>query len=71
MKENILPYKCKCGGTLIRSYAHVVFFDIDFGVKECDFCEQCYSEYLDDEVMAEIKKEVQKRKLLWKKDFSQ
>ena len=32
--EKILPYKCRCGGTLKKSQTNVEFFGIDFGIKE-------------------------------------
>lgn len=63
MKTTILPYKCTCGGTLKKSHAQVEFFGIDFGVKECEVCTKCNSEYLSDEVLDEIEEEVKKRKL--------
>ncbi len=63
MAEKILPYKCNCGGTLKKSYTMVEFFGIDFGVKECEVCTKCGSEYLDDATLEEIEKEVKKRKL--------
>ena len=53
-----LSYKCKCGGTLKQSHSHVEFFGIDFGVKDCEVCIKCGSEYLDDSVMEEIEQKV-------------
>ena len=63
MKEKILDHKCKCGGTMKISKTQVEFFGIDFGIRECEVCTKCNSEYLSDEVMAEIEKEVKKKKL--------
>lgn len=63
MAEEILPYKCNCGGILKKGHASVEFFGIDFGVRECEFCTSCGSEYLSDEVLDEVEKEVKKRKL--------
>jgi len=61
VKEKILPYKCKCGGKLKKSQTQVEFFGIDFGIKECEVCTACGSEYLGDEVMEEIEQEIKKR----------
>ncbi len=63
MKETILPYKCKCGGILKKSRTQVDFFGIDFGIRECEVCTKCNSEYLSDEVLDQIESEVKKRKL--------
>ena len=63
MQEKILPYKCNCGGTLRKSQTQVEFFGIDFGIRECEVCSQCGSEYLDDETMEIIEKEVKKQGL--------
>ena len=63
MSEEILPYKCNCGGTLKKSHTQVEFFGIDFGIRKCEVCTKCNSEYLDDEVLNEIEKEVKERKL--------
>ncbi len=63
MPEEILPYKCKCGGTLKKSRTEVEFFGIGFGIRECEICTKCNSEYLSDEVLEEIEKEVKKKKL--------
>lgn len=61
--ENILPYKCNCGGILKKSHTQVEFFGIDFGIKECEVCTGCNSEYLSNEVLEEIEQEVKKKKL--------
>lgn len=61
--EKVLPYNCKCGGKMKKSHCGVEFFGIDFGLKECEVCTACQSEYLDDAVLEEIEKEVKKRKL--------
>ncbi len=63
MKSDVLEYKCNCGGTLKKSQTHVEFFGIDFGIKKCEICTSCSSEYLDNEVLHEIEQEVKKRKL--------
>lgn len=61
--EKILSYKCRCGGVLKKSQCSVEFFGIDFGVRECEVCTSCNSEYLDDATLAEVEQEVKKRKL--------
>ncbi len=61
--EKILPYKCRCGGTLKWSGCPVEFYGIDFGIRKCEICTSCGSEYLDDNTMQEIEQEVKKRKL--------
>jgi len=61
--EKILPYKCNCGGTLKESHTQVEFFGIDFGIKKCEVCSKCGSEYLDEKALEEIEKEVKKKKL--------
>ena len=63
MKNETLEYKCNCGGVLKKSQTHVEFFGIDFGIKKCEICANCGSEYLDNEVLYEIEQEVKKRKL--------
>src|SRR3989338_5982157 len=63
MVEKIIPYKCNCGGTLKKSHAPVEFFGIDFGIRDCEVCTKCGSEYLDDNTLYKIEKEVKKRKL--------
>ncbi|MBI2670539.1 hypothetical protein HYX18_00965 [Candidatus Woesearchaeota archaeon] len=63
MVEEILSYKCNCGGILKKSHTNVEFFGIDFGIKECEVCTKCDSEYLSDEVLDEIEQEVKKKKL--------
>lgn len=63
MKEEVLPYKCKWGGTLKRSYTEVEFFGIDFGTKECEVCTKCNSEYLSDAIMDGIEEETRKFKI--------
>ena len=63
MAEKILPYKCGCGGILKKSQTHVEFFGIDFGIRECEVCTRCNSEYLNDKVIEEIEQEVKKKKL--------
>ncbi|MBI4146646.1 hypothetical protein HY489_04900 [Candidatus Woesearchaeota archaeon] len=63
MVDEILPYPCKCGGVLKRSKTSVEFFGIDFGIKSCEVCAKCGSEYLDDETVEEIEMELKKRKI--------
>ena len=63
MKEKILPYPCRCGGTLKTSQCTVEFFGIDFGVRNCEVCTTCNAEYLDDQTLQEIELEVKKKKL--------
>ena len=53
--------KCRCGGELIYSQCEVEFFGIDFGIKKCEICKECNAEYLDNETMKFIEKEVKKR----------
>lgn len=63
MPEEILPYNCNCGGILKKSHTQVEFFGIDFGIRECEICTKCGSEYLNDEVLDKIEQEVKKKKL--------
>ncbi len=63
VKEDILPYPCKCGGTLKKSQTSVEFFGIDFGIRPCEACTKCGSEYLDDDTIDAIEKELKKRKI--------
>lgn len=63
MKEKILDYNCRCGGVLKESQCEVEFFGIDFGVRNCEVCTECGSEYLDDETLKEIEEEVKIKKL--------
>lgn len=63
MREEILPYKCSCGGALKKSKCSVEFYGIDFGIKDCEACTSCGSEYLDQEVMKKLEEEVKKRKI--------
>lgn len=63
MQEEILPYPCSCGGKLKKSTTQVEFFGIDFGLRECEVCTACGSEYLNDTVLQEIEQEVKKKKL--------
>lgn len=61
--EKVLPYLCRCGGKLKKSFCEVEFFGIDFGLKPCEVCSKCGEEFLDDSVLEEIEKEVKKKKL--------
>ena len=61
--ERVSGIKCKCGGKLKGSFAEVEFFGIDFGVRPTNVCNDCGSEYLSQEVMAEIENEVKRKGL--------
>lgn len=63
MEEKILPYKCNCGGILKKSHTQVEFFGLDFGIRECEVCSKCNSEYLTDETLEEIERKVKRRGL--------
>ena len=54
---------CTCGGKLIKTQCEVEFYGIDFGVRECEVCTDCNIEYLDQETLGEVEKEVKKRGL--------
>ena len=54
----MLDIRCKCGGKLKRGVTEVEFFGIDFGIKQADICTECGSEYLSQELLEEIEKEV-------------
>lgn len=41
----------------------ISIFGIDFGIRECEICTKCGSEYLNDKTLEEIEREVKKRKL--------
>jgi hypothetical protein len=58
-----LDVRCKCGGKLKRTATEVEFFGIDFGVRKADICTECGSEYLSQELMEEIEREVKRRRL--------
>ena len=55
--------RCSCGAKLKKSKTNVKFYGIDFGVKDCEICEKCGTEYLDTETMKEIEAEVKKKGL--------
>jgi antitoxin component of MazEF toxin-antitoxin module len=55
--------KCKCGGKLKKVFTEVEFFGIDFGLKEAEICTDCGSEYLSQELMAELEAQVKRRGL--------
>lgn len=61
--ESLLPVRCKCGGRLKRSKTEVEFFGIDFGIQPCEVCTECGAEYLSQELMERIEKEVRKKGL--------
>ena len=63
MKEKIMPYKCRCGGILKLSKCPVEFYGIDFGIMDCEVCTKCGSEFLSEDIIADIEKEVKKRGL--------
>ena len=63
MADEILPYQCNCGGILKKSHTQVEFFGTDFGIRECEVCSKCGSEYLNEETLEEIEREVKKKKL--------
>ncbi len=63
MMEKILPYKCRCGGILKVSQCPVEFYGIDFGIRTCEVCTSCNSEYLDETTLQEIEGEVKKKSL--------
>ena len=58
--EELLPYKCRCGGILKKSITEVEFFGINFGIKECEVCTKCNAEYLDNEVIQDIQEQTKK-----------
>jgi len=62
--EVVLPIRCKCGGKLKKSKTKVEFFGIDFGIQSCEVCMQCGSEYLSQELIETIEKEVRRTGLL-------
>ena len=61
--EKVLPYNCRCGGKMKKSLCQVEFFGIDFGLRGCEVCTKCQSEYLDDQIMQEIENEVKRKNL--------
>lgn len=44
-----------------KSHTEVEFYGIDFGVRECEICDTCKTEYLSEDVIEEIEKEIKKR----------
>lgn len=46
-----------------KAKIEVEFFGIDFGIRECEICIKCGAEYLDNETLGEIEKEVKKRRI--------
>ena len=56
--EKFLPYTCRCGGKLKKSQCEVEFFGINFGIKPCEVCTKCGSEYLDNETVSKIQNEM-------------
>jgi hypothetical protein len=59
--EAMLAVRCKCGGKLKKSKTEVEFLGIDFGIQPCEVCTQCGSEYLSQELIEKIEKEVKRR----------
>ena len=55
--------KCNCGGELKKAFSEIEFYGISFGIREVEVCKECGTEYLSNEIMAEIEKEVKKRNL--------
>ena len=58
-----IPYKCSCGGSLKKTKVPVEFYGIDFGLRDAEVCVICGSEYLDQETLKEIEKEVKARNI--------
>lgn len=58
--EKILPYKCRCGGTLKRSETEVELFGINFGVYPGEICTRCGAEYIDNDVVKEVQDKAKK-----------
>ncbi|HJH25861.1 MAG TPA: hypothetical protein C5S37_03600 [Methanophagales archaeon] len=63
MNEEEVPYKCGCGGNLKKTKVKVEFFGIDFGLRDAEVCSACGSEYLNQETLKEIEKEIKERKI--------
>ena len=63
MSKEKISAKCKCGGRLKRTLTEVEFFGIDFGIKPATVCTDCGSEYLPQDVMEEVEREVKRRGL--------
>ncbi|MEA3487863.1 MAG: hypothetical protein U9R10_01250 [Euryarchaeota archaeon] len=63
MNEEEVPYKCSCGGSLKKTKVEVEFFGIDFGLRDAEVCRSCGSEYLDQETLKEIEKEVKEQRI--------
>ena len=63
MTEEEESYKCSCGGNLKRTKVSVEFFGIDFGLRDAEVCISCGAEYLDQETLKEIEKEIKERKI--------
>lgn len=58
-----MNYPCSCGGKLKKSFCNVEFYGMDFGERPCEVCTSCGSEFLDDNTLGEIEREVKKRKI--------
>ncbi|MDI6902725.1 MAG: hypothetical protein QMC77_03230 [Methanocellales archaeon] len=56
-----MGYKCKCGGELRKSHTEVEFYGIDFGVRECEVCSSCGTEYLSEDIIEEMEEEIKNR----------
>ena len=59
--EVVLAVRCKCGGRLKKSKTEVEFLGIEFGIQPCEVCTQCGSEYLSQELIEKIEKQVKRR----------
>ena len=59
--EELLEYPCRCGGKLKKSECEVEFFGVSFGLKPCEVCTKCGSEYLDNIIMKEIEDDLKNR----------
>ena len=63
MNAEEVPYKCSCGGSLKKTKVEVEFFGIDFGLRDAEVCTACGSEYLDQDTLKVIEKEIKERKI--------
>jgi hypothetical protein len=61
--ETLKQIRCKCGGKLKKSKTEIEFFGIDFGIKPCEVCTRCGSEYLSQKLLEEIEAAVKDKGL--------
>ncbi len=61
--DKILPYKCRCGGTMKETLDEIEFFGINFGIKKIEMCAKCGDKYISDEVYEEVEKKAKERGL--------